>query len=103
MPDYISGSYDFDEQQLGVNFGIRKTFFDDRLVATIDVDDIFNQMNIPLSSRYLNQDNSFFARPESRMVRFGLRYNFGNFKLNDNERATSPAESERLKAQELVE
>ncbi|WP_031426836.1 outer membrane beta-barrel family protein [Flavimarina sp. Hel_I_48] len=103
MTDYISGSYHFDESQLGVNLGVRKVFFDDRLVATIDFDDIFNQMNIPLSSRYLNQDNSFFARPESRMVRFGLRYNFGNFKLSDNERASTTEESERLKEQGIMD
>ena len=103
LPDYIAGSYDFDEQQLGVNLGFRKTFFDNRLVATLDFEDIFNQMNIPLSSRYLNQDNSFFAKPESRSIRFGLRYNFGNFKLNDNERATTTEESERLNTQKLMD
>ncbi|HEA31492.1 MAG TPA: TonB-dependent receptor [Leeuwenhoekiella sp.] len=102
-PDYISGSYDFEEGQVGFSLGFRKTFFDDRLVATVDFEDIFNQVNIPLQSRYLNQDNSFFAKPESRSVRFGLRYNFGNFKLNDNDRATTTEESERLNAQSVMD
>lgn len=102
-PDYISGSYGFEEGQVGISLGFRKTFFSDRIVATIDFEDILNQMNIPLQSQYLNQDNSFFAKPESRAVRFGLRYNFGNFKLNDNERANTTEESERLKVQGVMD
>ena len=55
-------------------------------------------MNIPLKSQYLNQNNSFFAMPESRSIRFGAIYKFGNFKLGDNKRAISAEESERLES-----
>ncbi|MUP45083.1 TonB-dependent receptor [Gramella sp. BOM4] len=96
-PDYIAGSYEFDEVQYGLDIGLRKTFMDSRLVATINVQDIFNSMNIPLKSQYLNQNNGYFAMPESRMLRFGLTYKFGNFKLSDNNRAIDAEESERLK------
>ena len=98
IPDYIVGSYEFEEPQFGLNFGLRKTFFDSRLVTTVNVDDIFNTMNMPLRSQYLNQNNSFFAMPESRMVRFGVTYKFGNFKLGDNKRAITAEESERLES-----
>jgi len=98
IPDYIVGSYDFEEPQFGLNFGFRKTFFDSRLVTTVNVEDIFNTMNMPLRSQYLNQNNSFFAMPESRMIRFGITYKFGNFKLGDNKRAITAEESARLES-----
>lgn len=96
VPDYVIGSYQFEEAQFGLNIGLRKTFFDSRLVATINADDIFNTMNIPMRSQYLNQNNGFFAMPESRMLRFGVTYKFGNFKLGDNKRAIKAEESERV-------
>ncbi len=100
---FITGSYEYDDPQFHLTIGLRKTFFNDRLVATVDATDIFNTLNIPLSSRYLNQNNSFFAMPESRTVRFGLRYNLGNFKLSDNQRPTDAEESERLKEQSIMD
>ena len=102
-PDYIAGSYEFEEMQYGLDIGLRKTFMDSRLVATVNVQDIFNSMNIPLKSQYLNQNNGYFAMPESRMVRFGLIYKFGNFKLSDNNRAIKAEESERLKEKGVLD
>lgn len=96
LPDFISGSYDYSDQQLGISLGLRKTFFGRRLTATVNVEDLLNTMNIPLTSQYLNQNNSFYGRPESRMLRFGLIYKFGNFKLRDNNRAVQAEEGERL-------
>ncbi len=97
LPQYITGSYTFDEPQYILSFGLRKTFFNNRLVTTVNVDDIFNSTNVPLSSQYLNQDNSFFEREaETRRVRFGLIYKFGNFRLRDNSRAIDAEESQRL-------
>lgn len=102
LPAYISGSYQFDDPQYGIDIGLRKTFFDKRLTASVNVNDIFNSMNIPMSSRYLDQNNSFYAMPESRMVRFGLKYKFGNFRLRDNQRAIDADEGERLKEKTLL-
>ncbi len=96
LPRFISGSYQFDEPQYGLSLGLRKTFFEDRLETTINVDDVFNSMNVPLTSQYLNQNNSFFAMPESRMLRLGLVYKFGNFKLRDNKRPVDVDENQRL-------
>ena len=102
VPAFIAGAYRFDEPQYNVTLGLRKTFFGGRLETSVDVEDIFNSVNIPMSSKYLNQDNSFFAMPESRYVRFGLRYKFGNFKLKDNNRSQDAEESERLKTKEIL-
>ncbi|MCM4160106.1 TonB-dependent receptor [Antarcticibacterium flavum] len=97
LPGYIEGSYNFDEPQTILSVGLRKSFLNDRLVATINVDDIFNGQNIPLVSNYLNQNNSYFVREgETRRVRFGVIYKFGNFKLRDNSRAIEAEEGKRL-------
>ena len=103
LPDFIAGSYSFDDQQFGLTVGLKKTFFDSRLITTINLEDAFNSMNIPLSSQYLNQNNGYYARPESRMLKFGLIYKFGNFKLSDNSRAIQADEKERLKDQEVMD
>jgi len=103
LPDYIAGSYKFEDPQYGLSLGFTKTFFNSRLVTTLNVDDVFNSMNIPLGSNYLNQNNSFFAMPESRMLRLGVTYKFGNFKLNDNKRSIDAEESERLKEQNVLD
>lgn len=94
--DNVTGSFNWERPQSFVSFGLRKTFFNERLEATVDVFDIFNTMKLPLTSNYLNQDNGFFSKPEYRTLKFGVIFNFGNFKLSDNERATDAKEKERL-------
>lgn len=94
--DNVTGSFNWERPQSLVSFGLRKTFLNERLEATIDVFDIFNTMKVPLTSNYLNQDNGFFSRPENRTLKFGIVFNFGNFKLSGNEPATDAEEKERL-------
>jgi len=101
-PGFIAGSYDYEDPQYAIYIGLRKTFFDDRLSVTVNVEDLLDSYNIPLRSNYLNQDNSYFAMPESRSIRFGISYRFGNFKLRDNQRALEADENERLEAQKLL-
>ncbi len=101
-PGFIAGSYDYEEPQYAIYIGLRKTFFDNRLSLTVNVEDLLDSYNIPLRSNYLNQDNSFFAMPESRSIRFGILYKFGNFKLRDNQRSLDAEEKERLEAQQML-
>lgn len=96
MTNIALGSYTQDKPQFGLNLGIRKTFFDDRVIFTFNSEDIFNTMAIPITSRYLDQNNSYMARPENQKVSFSLTYKFGNFKLNDNSRSTGAEEEARL-------
>ena len=95
ISNLIFGSYAY-KNQFNLSASIRKKIWDKKASITIGVDDIFNTNNIPVSSRYANQDNSYFARPESRLFRVGFTYNFGNSKLQDNNRSTSTKESDRL-------
>ncbi|MGM0933688.1 MAG: outer membrane beta-barrel protein [Bacteroidota bacterium] len=95
VSDYMSGSYNF-EPFSTLSIGLRKTLWNNRAELSLNVNDIFDQTNTRLTSRYANQDNSFFAREEMRYVRLGFKYNFGNFRLEDNQRSIEAAERDRL-------
>lgn len=95
ISNLISGSFDY-KNQFNTSISFRKEIWDKRASIYMGVDDIFETFNIPLTSRYYNQDNSYFARTESRLFRVGFKYNFGNARLRDNNRGTSSDESDRL-------
>lgn len=95
VSDWITGSYSF-EPMTTLSVGFRKTFWDNRAEVSLNLEDILDKTNTRLTSEYLNQDNSFLAQPESRYVRVSFKYNFGNFRLSDNQRAIEAEERERL-------
>ncbi|MFT4942946.1 MAG: hypothetical protein ACI8RH_000683 [Flavobacteriales bacterium] len=96
ISNLIFGSYTY-KNQFNLSASIRKKLWDNKASVTLAVDDIFNTNNIPVRSRYANQDNSYFARTESRLFRVGFTYNFGNTKLKDNNRTNTTDEGDRLK------
>lgn len=95
VSDWITGSYTFDPMTT-LTVGVRKTLWDNRAELSLSLEDVLDETNTWLRSSYLNQDNGFYAQPESRFVRVGFKYNFGNFRLSDNERSIEAAERERL-------
>ncbi|WP_037324809.1 outer membrane beta-barrel protein [Salinimicrobium terrae] len=92
---FLSGSYIMDPFTT-LSMGFRKTLWNNRAELSVNFEDILDETNTWLRSRYLNQDNGYFAQPESRYVRVGFKYNFGNFRLSDNQRAIEAAERDRL-------
>ncbi len=95
ISDFIYGSYDY-KNQFNLSASIKKNLWDNRASITVGVDDIFNTNNIPLTSRYYNQDSGYFAQPESRLFRMGFKYNFGNARLRDNNKIKTTDEGKRL-------
>ena len=95
LSNYIFGSYEY-KNQFSLSLSFRKSLWEGKANLTVGVDDIFNTNNIEVASRYLNQDNSYFARPESRMFRASFTYNFGNWNLGDNQRTIDTTEGDRL-------
>jgi hypothetical protein len=98
LSDYIYGSYDYGDQ-LNVSLSFQKKLWDNRARIIVGVDDMFNTNNVPIASKYYNQDNSYFPQPESRMFRLGFRYSFGNIILKENNRNIEIKEAERLEKQ----
>ncbi|MEM9078197.1 MAG: TonB-dependent receptor [Bacteroidota bacterium] len=95
LSQFIFGSY-ISDNQLNLTLGLRKSLFDNRAVISLAVEDILEQYNPTYRSQYLNQDNFYRIRPETQFIRFGFTYNFGNFRLNDNQRGIEKKERERL-------
>ena len=75
---------------------LRKSFWNKRAIITVGIDDVFDNYNVPVTSKYYNQDLSYFARPESRLFRLGFKYNFGNIGLRENIRPILDDEKDRL-------
>lgn len=97
--EYLSGFY-FGNYYLNNRFkasiGLRKTIWDGRGEFNLNLSDVFNTVNVPVKIDYLNQDNGYFARPESRTLSLSFKYNFGNYKLKDNQRDFDLKEQKRL-------
>ncbi len=95
ISDMILGSLDYKNQFI-TSISFRKSIWKNRASITVGVDDIFDTNNIPVTSRYYNQDNSYFAQAESRLLRLGFKYKFGNYKLRNNTRTKKTDEENRL-------
>ncbi len=95
ISNILFGNYNY-KNRFNLSVSFRKQFWDNRASLTVGVDDIFNTNNIPLTSRFYNQDNSYFAQNESRLFKIGFQYNFGNARLKDNNRRVRTKEGDRL-------
>lgn len=98
ISNILYGNYNY-KNQFNLSVSFRKQFWDNRASLAVGVDDIFNTNNVPLTSRFYNQDNSYFAQKESRLFRVSFQYNFGNIRLKDNNRGVHTDEGDRLQGQ----
>ncbi|NNF18338.1 MAG: TonB-dependent receptor, partial [Flavobacteriaceae bacterium] len=92
---FLTGSYVQDATATW-NMGLKKTFWDNRASISIAFEDILNRSNALRTTRYLNQFNSYKLNEETQFVRIGFTYNFGNFRLADNQREVNKTERDRL-------
>ena len=65
---------------------------------SLAIEDAFNFQDEEYGTRYLNQFSSNNVDLDNRYVRLGFRYNFGNTKLNTNQRGISKEERDRLRS-----
>ncbi len=95
VSNLIEGAYDYNNQ-FNLSFSLRKSFWNKRAIITVGIDDVFDTYNVPVTSKYYNQDLSYFAHLESRLFRLGFKYNFGNIGLRENIRPILDDEKDRL-------
>ncbi|NDV42089.1 outer membrane beta-barrel family protein [Flagellimonas sediminis] len=96
---FLFGSYVSDEQ-FNLTLGLRKTLFKNKIILSLAAEDILEKYVPTYRSQYLNQDNFYRRRPETQFIRFGFTYNFGNFRLEDNQRGIDKKERDRLQSQQ---
>ncbi|MDP5062086.1 MAG: outer membrane beta-barrel family protein, partial [Maribacter sp.] len=95
MSGWLQGNFIKDEST-NLTVGLRKSFLDNRAVLSVSANDLLGKYNSFQKSKYYNQDNRYLYSPETQYVKFGFTYNFGNFRLEDNQRDIDKIERERL-------
>lgn len=80
-----------------LDFGLKKSFAKGKWVVSLRASDILLTSDFTVKNQYSNQDNQYYARFDNRWVQLGLRFNFGNTKLETNENIKELEERDRLK------
>ncbi|MFL1897055.1 outer membrane beta-barrel protein [Aquimarina sp. 2-A2] len=82
LSPYLNGA-DKRAERIRLSLGFKKELFDNKMILTLNFNDILNSDNVITTTQYQNQDIFSEVDDESQYVRIGLRYNFGNTKLKD--------------------
>ena len=96
---YLSGFIDgasLMSETITLDLGLRMTLWDDRAVISLALEDVLGRANATHTTRYANQDIRYFSRPETRFVRLGFTYNFGNFRLQNRDADLDKEELQRI-------
>ena len=100
LSTFVYGSYVQSDPATVLNIGLKKSFWNKKATVSLTAEDVLGKANPRYTSRYLNQNNSYRPVLETQFLRFGFTYNFGNFRLGDNEKAIEKQERDRLKSDE---
>lgn len=79
-----------------VDLGLKKSFGKGNWILSLRASDIFQTSDFTVTNQYGNQDNKYYALFDNRWVRLGLRYKFGNTRLQTNENIKELEERDRL-------
>lgn len=80
-----------------VDLGLKKTFNKGKWTLSLRASDIFLTSDFTIENKYNNQNNKYYAKFDNQWVRLGLRYKFGNTRLQTNENTKELEERERIK------
>lgn len=75
---------------------LRKTILNKKGALSLVVSDLFNKQDFKISARYLNQRNSNFTDNDTRYIKLGFSYKFGNTTLQTNANTKARDERDRL-------
>ncbi|WP_158293160.1 TonB-dependent receptor [Tamlana fucoidanivorans] len=95
ISSYIDGPREI-SARAGLDFSVRKSFWENRASLSLGVSDVFNTQNFTTDTRYLDQDIASKSTMENRLFTVGFNYKFGNFRLKTNEKSIDTQERERL-------
>ncbi|EGV43130.1 TonB-dependent receptor [Bizionia argentinensis JUB59] len=95
LSKYQQGFQEVDARLIS-DLAIKKTVFNKRGALTLSFADLFNTQHYNVKSRYLNQDNARRLNQDSRYVKLGFSYKFGNTRLTTNQRVKDLKERSRL-------
>ena len=81
---------------LGSELSVSKSVLKNKGTISLTASDLFNTQNFDMTARYLNQNSSIHYDQDTRFIKLGFRYKFGNTNLETNQRTESQQEIERL-------
>ena len=84
------------DAQLYSDLVIKKTILNKKGALTLSAGDLFNQQDYTVATKYLRQNNSRFLDQDTRFVKLGFSYKFGNTGLETNQRTKDRKERKRL-------
>ncbi|MBC2838172.1 outer membrane beta-barrel protein [Robiginitalea sp. SC105] len=96
LSGFLHGSFKRSET-MTLDAGIRKSLWNGRAALTLVAEDLLGRANATYTSRYYNQDNAFYSRPETRFIRLGFTYNFGNYRLGNRAAGLRNSERDRIR------
>lgn len=80
-----------------LDFGLKKTFNNGNWILSLRASDILMTTDFTVSNNFNNQNNKNYSKFDNRWIRLGMRYKFGNTKLQTNESIKELEERDRLK------
>ena len=83
------------EPQYSFSGGVGKSFFHDRVILKVDVNDIFHTEKTNAVIKYNNIDATFDQINDTQFVRFHVTYNFGKQTVQQAKRRRGGAEDEQ--------
>lgn len=95
LSGFLFGTYKMTETTT-LNVGIRKSLGEGRAVLSLVGEDLLYRANARYISTYRTQDNGYAPLPETRLIRLGFTYNFGNFRLKSRSVNVRNAELQRI-------
>jgi len=78
------------------DLSLKKSIFNKKGTLSLIISDLLNEHDYTITSKYLNQNNSRYYDQDTRYIKLGFSYKFGNTKLQTNERTKEQKERERL-------
>ncbi|MDG1571536.1 outer membrane beta-barrel family protein [Robiginitalea sp. M366] len=95
LSGFLYGTYRMSENTT-LNAGLRKSLWKGRAIVSLVAEDILQRANSTYTTRYNNQDNGYYGLPETRFVRLGFTYNFGNYRLQNRSADLRKSELQRI-------
>jgi len=82
--------------RLASDLSVKKKIFSSKGTLSLAINDMFNNQDFEITSKYANQDNFNLTDLDNRYIKLGFSYKFGNTTLKTNQRTKSSNERSRL-------
>ena len=94
----LQGFQLIDRDQYYTDIAITKSILKGKGVISLSASDLLNQQDFDIRTQFLDQNSRLFTDLDTRYIRLGFRYKFGNTRLSANSKTLDKEERDRLKS-----